>query len=55
MEDGLVHCIKPGRVAVDAAAVILAEIAMLQLTTRTTWTNQIPLLVKNDKIVIDDN
>ena len=52
--DGLVHCIKPGRMAADAAAVILAETTTV-LAGNKDFNKSDPFASDEGSTVIDDN
>lgn len=58
-EDGLLHCIKPGGVAADAAATISAEKAMLIAGKETNFHGSYPYasdeqLVDNETVMNDN-
>ena len=58
MEDSLVHCIKPGSMVADAAAVILAKTAMLLCYVDKDDVDNDPFAsdeeFKDDKTILDD-
>ena len=59
MEDGLVYCIKPGGVAANVAAVILAETAMLLAGNKDNLDRSDSSAsdenLEDDKTVVNDN